>query len=140
MSESNFYIVLSCCKVSCSVSVQINVLTLVYLKKKSDCLPCFRNQQPSLGCRTGAEGVVRWRGWKLKYLMCQNYHRHVSEILLMCVRNIIDMCQKYYWCESEISLMMCVRNSIDVCRKYYWCVMEILLMCVWNIIDKYYSM
>ena len=57
-----------------------------------------------------------------------------------CVRNSNGVCQKYYWCVSEISLT-CVKNIIDVCRKYYWCVMEILMMCVWNFIDvclKYY--
>ena len=53
---------------------------------------------------------------------------------IWCVRIIIDMCQKYYWCVSEI-LLICVRNIIDVSQKYHWCVSEIVLMCVGNIID-----
>ena len=66
----------------------------------------------------------RWRSDEMERLKVEVID--VSEISLMYVRNIIDVCQKYHWCVMEI-LLMIVWNSIDVCLKLYWCVFEVLL-------------
>ena len=66
----------------------------------------------------------RWRSDEMERLKVEVID--VSEISLTCVRIIIGMYQKYYWCDKEI-LLMCVWNSFDVCLKYYWQVLKYVI-------------
>ena len=103
-------------------------------KKKSECF----NLVSEISSPAWAAGLAlkewwdgeaeSWSIWCVRIIidMCQKYYWCVSEILLICVRNIIDVSQKYHWCVSEI-VLMCVGNIIDVLWKSYWCVFEILL-------------
>ena len=90
------------------MSVQINVWN-VHLKKKKWMFTLFPKSVAQLGLQDW-----RWRSGEMERLKVEVID--VSEIAMACVRNIIDVCQKYHWRVLEI-LLMCVGNIIDALWK-----------------------